>query len=213
MQVEALFVDAAGTLMRPREPVGVTYARFARRHGHDADPVVVDARFRTALRGATRRQRGDGRAFWSEVVAQSVGVEDPALFEELYHWYGTRRAWWIDLDALRALSVLARQGVRLGIISNWDRRLRLLYERFALERLFSVLVCSAEHGIEKPDPWIFRIACRTLGVSPQNAVHLGDDPVRDVAGANAAGLTGLLFEDDEGWASLPDRIAVLRRFR
>ena len=170
MQVEALFVDAAGTLMRPREPVGVTYARFARRRGHDADPVVVDARFRAALRGATQRQRGDGRAYWSEVVAASVGVDDPALFEELYEWYGLRRAWWIDVDALRALSALARQGIRLGIISNWDRRLRLLYERFALERLFSALICSAELGVEKPDPWIFRTACRTLGVSPKNEI-------------------------------------------
>lgn len=211
MEVKALFVDAAGTLLRTREPVGVTYARFARGHGHDADPVEVEHRFRAALRASSGHQQGDGRAFWRPIVAEAVGVDDGRLFEALYEWYATPKAWWIDDDALRTLGRIARQGVRLGIVSNWDRRLRLLYERFALERMFSVLICSAEVGVEKPDPWIFTIACRSAGVSPRQAVHIGDDADKDVAGANRAGLVGLLYDDDEGWSGLPDRISVLRR--
>lgn len=94
MRVRALFVDAAGTLLRPREPVGVTYARAARQHGIEADPVAVEARFRAALRDRREeRQRGDGRAYWSAVVRESVGHDHPELFEELYRWYTRRRAW------------------------------------------------------------------------------------------------------------------------
>lgn len=211
MEVKALFVDAAGTLLRPREPVGMTYARFARARGHVADPVLVEHRFRNAMKGPHGPQRGDGRVYWSKIVAEAVGVEDGRLFEDLYEWYAEPKAWWIDTDALTVLGKIARQGVRLGIISNWDRRLRTLYQRFALERMFSVLVCSAELGVEKPDPWIFRIACRTAGVSPRQAIHIGDDPQKDVDGANRAGLVGLLHDDDEGWQQLPDRINVLRR--
>ena len=212
MHVKALFVDAAGTLLRPREPIGVTYARFARQRGHTADPVQIEHRWRAAMKaGSGQRQVGDGRLYWSRVVAESVGVEDERLFEDLYEWYATPKAWWIDTEALVVLGRIARQGVRLGIISNWDRRLRTLYQRFALERMFSVLICSAEHGVEKPDPWIFRIACRTAGVSPRQAIHIGDDAEKDVAGANRAGLLGMLYDDDEGWAGLPDRIAILRR--
>lgn len=212
MDVKALFVDAAGTLLRPREPIGVTYTRFARARGHEADPVGVEHRFRAALKSAAgQRQTGDGRAYWSRVVAESVGVDDERLFEDLYEWYAQPKAWWIDTEALEVLGRIARQGVRLGIISNWDRRLRTLYQRFALERMFTVLICSAELGVEKPDPWIFKIACRTAGVSPRQAIHIGDDPEKDVAGANRAGLVGMLYEDDEGWRALPDRIAVLRR--
>ncbi|MES2641417.1 MAG: HAD-IA family hydrolase [Myxococcota bacterium] len=212
MDVKALFVDAAGTLLRPREPIGMTYTRFARARGHVADPVQVEHRFRIAMKGAGRlRQRGDGRDFWARIVADSVGVDDNRLFEDLYDWYGHPKAWWIDTEALEVLGKIARQGVRLGIISNWDRRLRTLYQRFALERMFTVLICSAELGVEKPDPWIFKIACRTAGVSPRQAIHIGDDPEKDVAGANRAGLVGMLYDDDEGWRGLPDRIAVLRR--
>jgi putative hydrolase of the HAD superfamily len=212
MHVNALFVDAAGTLLRPREPVAMTYARHAHAHGHAADPVAVEQHFKQALRDAAHlRQRGDGRAFWAQVVAQSLQVDDPDVFEDLYQWYATPKAWWIDVEALTVLGRIARQGVRLGIISNWDRRLRVLYERFALERMFPVLICSAELGVEKPDPWIFKIACRAAGVSPRDAVHIGDDPRKDVEGANRAGLIGLLHDDEEGWARLPDRLAVLRR--
>jgi REG-2-like HAD superfamily hydrolase len=212
VDVKALFVDAAGTLLRPREPVGVTYARAARQRGHDASPFEVEERFRRALkRQDGERQRGDGRTFWRPVVTEATGTDDPIVFEALYQWYAQPRAWWIDAEALRALGTLARQGVRLGIVSNWDRRLRLLYERFALERMFSVLICSAEVGVEKPDPLIFRIACRAAGVSPREAIHLGDDPEDDVAGARAAGLTGLLHDDDDNWRDLPARVATLRR--
>ncbi len=210
MTVRAVFVDAAGTLLKPREPVGVTYARAARTHGHDADPVDVEARFRVAMR--TRRgtaQSGDGRAFWAGVVEESVGTGDPVLFEALYAHYATPKAWWIDVDALGALTTLARRGIRLGIVSNWDTRLRTLYHRMALERLFGVLACSAELGVEKPDPWIFVHACRLAGVAPHEAVHLGDDPDADVDGATAAGLTGLLHDDDDDWRTLPARVARL----
>ena len=212
MTVRAVFVDAAGTLLQPREPVGVTYARASRSHGHDADPAEVEVRFRHALRTRrATRQAGDGRAFWSGVVRDSLGTDDPALFESLYAHYATPRAWWIDVDALHALTTLARRGIRLGIVSNWDTRLRLLYHRMALERLFSVLACSAELEVEKPDPWIFVHACRLAGVSPHEAVHLGDDPDADVDGATAAGLTGLLHDDDEDWRGLPGRIERLAR--
>ncbi len=212
MDVKAVFVDAANTLLKPREPVGVTYARAARTHGIDADPVVVEHQFRAALR--LRRglaQVGDGRAYWAGVVAASVGADDAALNEALYEHYAHPRAWWVDTEALRVLAGFARRGVRLGIISNFDTRLRTLYNRFALDRMFPILVCSAEVEVQKPDPEIFTLACACAGVSPRNAVHVGDDPETDVAGANHAGLVGLQYDDDLGWKGVADQIAHLRR--
>lgn len=212
--MKAVFVDAAGTLLRPREPVGITYARFAREFGHRADPVVIESRFRKALAGArSQHQRGDGKVFWSAVVAESVGVNNPDLFSALYEHYSRPRAWWIEAEALRVLGALAHSGVRLGIISNWDTRLRTLYDRFALDRLFSVLIVSSEHEVEKPDPAIFHLACRVAGVAPGEAVHIGNDPEDDVMGASRAGMVGLLYDEDGGWAGIGAQIAVLRRMR
>ncbi len=216
MNVRACFVDAAGTLLKPREPVGVTYARAARARGIDADPVVVEQRFRQAFRDHAARgnvQRGDGRAFWSPVVKIACDADDDRLVEDLWAHYLDPRAWWIDVQALNVLGQIARTGVKLGIISNWDTRLRILYNRFALDRMFPILVCSAELDVEKPSVEIFRAATTAAGVRPCEAVHIGDDPVNDVEGANRAGLVGLLYDEDMGWGSLPERIARLRRFR
>ncbi len=212
MAVRAVFVDAGGTLLRPREPVGVTYARAARARGHAADPVEVELRFRTALRARQgQAQEGDGRAFWSPLVAEAVGVQDEALFEALYEWYSRPRAWWVDTDALRVLGDLSRAGIRIAILSNWDLRLRDLFHRFALDRLFGALVVSSEHGVEKPDPRIFEIACRVVGVAPKEAIHVGDDVEKDVAGASRAGLVGLHYDDERGWRGVEAEIARLRR--
>lgn len=211
MDLKAVFVDAAGTLLKPREPVGLTYARFARERGIEREPWEVQARFRQALgrrRGVP--QEGDGRAYWAGVVAESLETDDLEVFEALYRWYGQRRAWWVDLDALRVLGGQARAGVRLGIISNWDTRLRGLYTAFALDRMFSVLICSAEVGVQKPDPAIFQLACACAGCRPSEAVHVGDDPVADVAGAVAAGLVGLRYEEELGWATVGEQLRRLR---
>jgi putative hydrolase of the HAD superfamily len=214
MKVRAVFVDAVGTLLHTREPVGVTYARAARARGHKANPVRIEARFRAALRAQRHlKQEGDGRAYWANIVRDSVGVDDPELFESLHAWYAQPRAWWVDRDALVALAATARQGARLAIVSNFDTRLRMLYHRFALDRLFSALVCSAEVGVEKPDPWIFHLACRCVGVAPEEAVHVGDDEERDVHGARAAGLTAVHLEDSDVWSTLPERIARLNWMR
>lgn len=216
MNVRACFVDAAGTLVKPREPVGITYARAARARGIEADPVVIEHRFHGAFADHValgHRQSGDGREFWSAVVKGAVGADDDVLVERLWAHYLDPRAWWVDVGALNVLGQVARTGVKLGIVSNWDNRLRILYTRFALDRMFPVLICSAELGVEKPDPEIFLAACTAAGVRPCEAVHIGDDAVNDVEGANRAGLVGLLHEEDTGWGALPERIARLRRFR
>lgn len=216
MNVRACFVDAAHTLLKPREPVGITYARAARQRGIDADPVRVEQRFRAAFRAhvaAGHVQSGDGRDFWAPVVKQAVDADDDALVEQLWAHYLEPRAWWVDVQALQVLGQIARSGVKLGIISNWDTRLRTLYNRFALDRMFPVLICSAEVELEKPDPAIFAAACLAAGVSPNEAIHIGDDPVNDVDGANRAGLVGLLHDEDNGWAELPAVIHRVRRFR
>jgi REG-2-like HAD superfamily hydrolase len=225
VNVRALFVDAVGTLLKPRAPVALTYAQFARKHGHEADPARVQVAFRAALRARRPSpdmceaptpppplQAGDGRAFWREVVAESLSVRDEALFEDLYLHYASPKAWWIPRDALEALGTLSRQGVRLAIVSNFDTRLREVYQRLALDRLFSALICSAEVEVEKPHPEIFRTACRVVGIEPHEAVHLGDDPLADLEGASRAGLYGLLHEDDDAWRTLPATIARLRRY-
>jgi HAD superfamily hydrolase (TIGR01509 family) len=96
----------------------------------------------------------------------------------------------LDPGAAPALAELAARGVALGVVSNVMRTpgrvLREVFAGYGVLSRFGALAFSDECGVRKPDPEIFRITLRELGVSPQDAVHVGDDALLDVEGARAA---------------------------
>jgi putative hydrolase of the HAD superfamily len=98
----------------------------------------------------------------------------------------------VDDGARSAFERLRGEGITLALLSNTMRTpgatLRQLLARFGLLDSFAHLTFSDEVGIRKPDPEIFALTLRALGVSPAEAVHVGDDAVLDVHGARAAGL-------------------------
>jgi putative hydrolase of the HAD superfamily len=90
-----------------------------------------------------------------------------------------------------------RRRCRVGIISNsfvgarWREQ-----DLYGFEDRFDDIVYSHELGILKPMPAIYSEACRRLGVEPFAAVLL-DDWQPAVEGAWAAGMSGVLFENNE----------------
>lgn len=98
----------------------------------------------------------------------------------------------LDPGAATALERLAAGGMALAVVSNTMRTpgvvLRRILDRSGLLALFRSLSFSDECGIRKPDPEIFRYTLRQVGASPEEAVHVGDDPVLDVVGARHAGM-------------------------
>lgn len=57
-----------------------------------------------------------------------------------------------------------------------------------LRGLFHHSLTAGAVGAAKPAPALFHQALRLAGVAPAAAIHLGDDPVLDVAAAQAVGL-------------------------
>jgi putative hydrolase of the HAD superfamily len=90
------------------------------------------------------------------------------------------------------LARLRAGGARLAVVSNWDVSLHDVLERTGLRRLVDAVVISAELGVAKPDPAIFRAALERLDADVAGAVHVGDSLEADVAGARAAGLEAVL---------------------
>jgi HAD superfamily hydrolase (TIGR01509 family) len=64
-------------------------------------------------------------------------------------------------------------------------------DRTGLTPLLDGIVISAEVGAAKPDPAIFERALAVAGARAEEAVHVGDTPDVDVAGALAAGLRAI----------------------
>ena len=92
------------------------------------------------------------------------------------------------------LGALEAAGLRLAVVSNWDRRLPDILAGLELSGYFSEVVVSASEGIEKPASAIFHRALERLGVLPERALHVGDSPVEDYLGAEMAGLSAALVD-------------------
>ena len=112
-----------------------------------------------------------------------------------------------DEGAGAALEELLARGLALGLVSNTMRTpgvvLRQIFDRAGLLAPFQVLTFSDECAIRKPDPEIFLLTLRRMGVSPGEAIHVGDDPVLDVEGARDARMAGVIQVSADGRATGP----------
>jgi putative hydrolase of the HAD superfamily len=231
--IEAVTFDVTHTLIHsPR--LGEIYAGVLRRHGVEIDAdearrlisVVWQELSCLADPGHDRfgvhpeGERGWWRRFL-ERLCELKGAPPPSRFAaaELYHRFGTAAAWEIYPEVTRTLAALARQGLRLGVVSNWDHRLPDLLTRLRLAKFFGAITFSAEAGVEKPDRRIFHQALERLGVEPAATLHIGDGRLEDVEGAVAAGMKALHLTrntaggDLQDLAGLPELVAAERAGR
>lgn len=130
----------------------------------------------------------------------AASAMSPALFEAALAGYiepVLRLPPELQPGAADAVRGLAARGVALGIISNTGRTpgviLRRILEGHDLLRHFQVISYSDEVGYRKPDAEIFQRTLAGLGASPEEAAHVGDNPVDDVRGAQAVGMRGVHF--------------------
>jgi putative hydrolase of the HAD superfamily len=112
----------------------------------------------------------------------------------LYERFASPEVWKIHEDVLPAIDTLASQGFKLGILSNWDPRLRPLLKGLRLDRYFEALVISCEVGFTKPSPVIFEQAARLLGTPVGSILHVGNSYEEDMQGARSAKLQALLLD-------------------
>jgi putative hydrolase of the HAD superfamily len=139
------------------------------------------------------------------IYAEACGVPQDRCEELAVEIAGeVRGSSWahIGIGAVDGLRAVAALGLPMGIVSNSDgsvesdlRRLGICYAPTAPAGAVptaipvGVVIDSAVVGVAKPDPAIFYLALKALGVPPSGAVlHVGDSLRYDVAGALAAGL-------------------------
>lgn len=91
---------------------------------------------------------------------------------------------------------LKRLEVRRGVLTNNIREFRDLWRSMLdFDDLFDDVVDSHEVGMRKPDPEIYLLSARRLGVDPSRIVFL-DDTESNVEAARRVGMTGVLVDDD-----------------
>ena len=118
-------------------------------------------------------------------LAQETGKEiDPERF--VARMFGGVR---LEEGMLEAVLAVRRGGLKTALLSNSWGLSGYPTERF--EELFDVVVISAEVGMRKPQPEIFRYTVEKLGVDPPRCVFVDDHPGH-LKAARAEGMTTVL---------------------
>jgi HAD superfamily hydrolase (TIGR01509 family) len=125
------------------------------------------------------------RVYLSALTTAHPGVATDVL-ESVYELVPQPRFWMPYPDTAPALRGLRAAGIPVGVVSNIPWNVRAVFERNGVAELVDEFVLSYEEGVMKPDPAIFRTACRRIGTAPENTLMIGDSEEAD-GGATAIG--------------------------
>jgi HAD superfamily hydrolase (TIGR01662 family) len=114
----------------------------------------------------------------------------------------TEQHWYPEPEALPTLEILKNRGYRLGLISNAGdaQDVYNLLEKANLRSFFELILVSADAGIRKPNPRIFKMALDHFSVPPSRAVMVGDNLNADILGARKSGIASIWITK---WAANP----------
>jgi putative hydrolase of the HAD superfamily len=93
----------------------------------------------------------------------------------------------------------------VALMSNATDRLRSDLRALSLDEEVDAVFNSAELGVAKPDPEVFRLVCEGLGLAPEQCLFV-DDSAEHVAAAEAVGLTVHEHRSAAGLSDFLDRL-------
>jgi putative hydrolase of the HAD superfamily len=140
--------------------------------------------------------RAERERMWLDAL-RVVGLDDSAVAREAAAAYGRARAGALELapGARELLAALRERGCKLGLVTNgFAETHHDKIDRLGLRERIDAFFLADEVGMVKPDPDLFRHACRVLGSEPVHTAMVGDRYGRDVVGAHAAGLFTVLLD-------------------
>jgi putative hydrolase of the HAD superfamily len=206
---QVIFLDAVGTLFGVKGSVGTVYREVALKFDVEADADALDRAFYQSFK-TVETPMAFGQISpatlplkeyeWWEHLAQrtfqTAGLFDrfpnfAEFFAVLYRHFATADPWFVYPDVLPALHYWQRQGIALGVLSNFDTRLHPVLTALGLAEFFTSVTVSTEVGVAKPHPQVFQAALEKHGCLPQQAWHIGDSWKEDYQGAIAVGIRAI----------------------
>ncbi len=83
----------------------------------------------------------------------------------------------------------------VSLLSNESLQLESRLREYGIHDLFDHILISAQIGMMKPDPTVYRVALHTAGAAPHETVFI-DDSLVNVRGAQPLGIHTILFRPE-----------------
>jgi putative hydrolase of the HAD superfamily len=201
--LDCVLFDAGDTLLAPAPSFQGRFMAVAAEHGLPLQEAAVDAAIADAVRAAEwpsdwtdpATQREFWVGFYRQVRADlGHGEKGMELADALFEAFSDPAGYRLFDDVRPALDELAARGIKLGVVSNFEPWLEDILDLQGIGDRFAAVAISGKLGVAKPDPEIFKAALTEAGADPEATVHVGDQPVNDVAAARAVGITPVLID-------------------
>ncbi len=216
--IRAVAFDAVGTVMFPNPPAADVYSETALQHGIVISPTEVSVQFRAAIRREDEIDRtakwvtseARERERWWRIVTDALPGVPASCFNELFAHFAKPGSWKVPAEVGPVLEALANRGIKLGLASNYDSRLRPVLEGLPqLQPLADRVVVSSEVGVRKPGGEFFKAVTEAMDELPERIAFVGDDRVNDYDGATTAGMFAVLLDPANQHGEGIARIQVL----
>lgn len=166
-------------------PVWDSFSAFCRSEG--LDPDAIKTLFRTdpeALRELRGLETGElSETDFEATFGKRLGLSNPdGLIDSMF---AGMKPLGTMVDAVRRIR--ASELLTELVSNSWSTA---HYDRKLLAELFDAIVISAEVGLHKPQPEIYRLAAERLEVEPDACIFV-DDLEENCDGAEAVGMTAI----------------------
>ncbi len=196
MKIRSILFDLDRTLLdRDRSFLAFAAAQYER-FRTELEGVPPDLYIETFIRLDSRGLLWKDEVY--QLLTEELGIRS-ITWERLFQDFTDRVAdHYVSfpkvLETLAGLS----ESHTLGLITNGrtffqQRTIRTL----GIGQYFATILISEKEGLRKPDPAIFHRAISRLGVSPGEAVYVGDHPQNDMQAARNAGMLAVWKRNDD----------------
>ena len=210
--IKAVFLDFYETLCFHKYSLQENLERIAKRYGVEVDWERCEIALESLFAGTSAPDPTTEFSLLELSMTvmmrecefiREVGIKEHVeqiaweLLQSGHYLFAANSATLYD-DVVPTLQRLRGAGFKLAIVSNWDTPLDPLIERLGIAEYFDAIVASHDGRVrsEKPDSHIFNYALAAVGVSAEEAVHVGDTFAADIVGAENVGIRPILLDRD-----------------
>lgn len=151
-----------------------------------------------------RDQVNTGQIQWPEFIQQLAKIMDKSVSEinQLY------RVESLDPRMIHYIHKLHKT-CKVALVTNAsDYFIQGMLDRAKIRELFDEVVVSSTMGYVKPDPRMYSYTLERLGVSPNQAIMVDDNPV-NTKSAERLGMHAVVYKDFDQFAKTMSATGVL----
>jgi len=185
--IQAVLFDLDGVLVSTDEYHYRSWLRLSKEEGFD----FFDHEFNHQFRGVARMEcveiltRASGRTYTSEQKKEIADRKNRYFAESLTSVTQDE----LLPGALAALQELKRRGIKIAVASN-SRNARPIIRQVGIEPYLDAIVDGHEIENSKPDPEVFLLAAKNVGVAPAHCIVV-EDAIAGLEAAKRAGMKAL----------------------